>query len=137
MPIDLKSMLCRVTGEVFGRGFIVVEDASRENPPQYSVLVRNCGTGLAAVIWIDPIHLDVDFPDHDVRTGIVDDDDNEAGKEAELHRLCRMVRVYLAGNTLLEHRCRLFRSGTTPVVHVEADGQRWQIGRSVSRVPNP
>ena len=120
MPIDLKSMLYRVTGEVFGRGFTVAEDASRENPPQYSVLVRNCGTGLSAVIRIDLIRLDVDFPDHDVRTGIVDDDDNEAGKEAELHRLCR-----------------LFRSGTTPVVHVEADGQRWQIGRRVSRVPNP
>lgn len=137
MPIDLKSMLYRVTGEVFDQGFTVAEDASRENPPRYSVLVRNRRTGLTAVIRIDLIHLDVDFPDRDVRTGIVDDDDNEAYKEAELHRLCRMVRVYLEGNFRLEHRRRLFRSGTTVVVHVVADGQQWEIGRSVSRVPDP
>ncbi|NAZ17767.1 hypothetical protein [Glutamicibacter soli] len=137
MPIDLKSMLYRVAGEVFDQEFTVAEAATRDYPPQYSMLVRNRGTDLTAVISIDLIHLDAVFPDHDVRTGIVDDDDNEAYKEAELHRLCRMVRVYLEGNFRLEHRRRLFRSGTTVVVHVVADGQQWEIGRSVSRVPDP
>ena len=81
--------------------------------------------------------MDALVPELNVQTILFDYDDVEPEKEAELRRLCLVMRSYLQGEGHVEQRRRLFPRGTVPVLTIEVDGLKWRLGRHSSAVPYP
>jgi hypothetical protein len=81
--------------------------------------------------------MDALVPALNVQTILFDEDDEEAEKEAELRRLCLVMRAYLQGEGHVEQRRRLFRRGTIPSLYIEVDSLEWRLGRHLSAVPYP
>ena len=69
--------------------------------------------------------MDAFIPRLNVQTIVFDYDDVEQEKADELRRLCRVMGAYLQGEARVEHRRRLLRPGTVPVVSVLLDGREW------------
>lgn len=138
MTIDIKGMLERVVVEVFDENFDVAEVSSGEDSWLHGVEVSGSFDNDRAVIirasyeWMDAF-----IPELNVQATIFDYDDVESEKEAELRRLCLVMRAYLQGEGLIEQRRRLFRRGTNPVLKIEVDGLQWRLGRHFYSVPYP
>ena len=81
--------------------------------------------------------MDAFIPELNVQTTLFDYDDVEPEKEAELRRLCLVMRAYLQGEGHVEKRRRLFRPGTVPILSIEVDGLEWRLGRHHFVVPYP
>src|SRR6476661_10129205 len=138
MTVDIKAMLHRVVAEVFDERFAVANVSSRDDSWLHGVHVSNrFDKHRTAIIRASYGWMDALVPELNVQTILFDDDDVEAEKEAELRRLCFVMRAYLQGQGRVEHRRRLFRSGTVPILSIELDGLEWRLGRHLSSVPNP
>lgn len=131
-------MLHRVVAGVFDENFAVTEVSSRDDSwlhgVRVSTLVYEDRTAIirASYEWIDAF-----IPELKVRTILFDYDDVEPEKEAELRRLCLVMRAYLQGEGRIEQKQRLFRRGTVPILRIEVDGAEWLLGRNYSSVPYP
>ena len=138
MTIDIKSMLHRVVAEVFDENFAVTNASSSDDSWLHGVHVSNCSDqDRTAIIRASYGWMDANVPELNVQTILFDEDDVEAEKEAELRRLCFVMRAYLQGEGRVEQRRRLFRRGTVPILSIEVDGLEWRLGRHLSSVPNP
>ncbi|WP_026544357.1 hypothetical protein [Arthrobacter sp. 35/47] len=119
MTPDLKIMLDRVVAEVFNEDFVVVNRSSDD--PAFSTSVQVSSRSheeRSAVIRVDPVWVEVFIPELKVHTGLVVDDYGEEGdeeleayREAELRKLCRVMRSYLLGGGRVTTRRRLFGRG--------------------------
>lgn len=124
-------MLQRVVAEVFDPNFTVEDTTSNDDTSRYSVRVSSGPEQDRMVIieasstWMYGF-----IPELNVQTGVLTDDDEEQEKEAELRRLCLVMRAYLRGEARIEQRRRLFHRSTVPVVSIEVDGQKWRLGRN-------
>lgn len=138
VTIDIKAMLYRVVGEVFDQKDFAVEDATSGDDPFLRAVrvINRQEQGRTAIIRATYEWMDAFIPELDVQTIVFDYDDVEHEKADELRRLCLAMRAYLQGEARIEHRRRLFRPGTVPVVSVEVDGLEWRLGRHHSVVPN-
>jgi hypothetical protein len=136
VTIDIKAMLDRVVAEVFDQNFSVEDDTSSDYPFGHAVRVTGRPEeGRTAIIRATYEWMDAFIPELNVQTIVFDYDDVEQEKAYELRRLCRVMRAYLEGEARIEHRRRLFRRGTVPVVSVEVDGLEWRLGRHHSVAP--
>ena len=125
-------MLQRVVAEVFDPNFTVEDTTSNDDTSRYSVRVSS-GPEQDRTVIIDASSTWMYgfIPELNVQTGVFnDDDDDEQEKEAELRRLCLVMRAYLRGEARIEQRRRVFRRSTVPVVSIEVDGQKWRLGRN-------
>lgn len=138
MTIDIKAMLDRVVAEVFDETFAVTTVNSSDDAWLHGVQVsRRADNGRAAIIRASYEWMDAFVPELEVQVTLFDYDDVEAEKEAELRRLCLVMRAYLQGEGRIEQCRRLFRRGTVPALRVEVDGLEWRLGRHFSSVPYP
>jgi hypothetical protein len=138
MTIDIKAMLHRVVAEVFDENFAVTNASSSDDSWLHGVHVSNgSDQDRTAIIRASYGWMDAIVPELNVQTILFDEDDVEAEKEAELRRLCFVMRAYLQGEGRVEQRRRLFRRGTVPILSIEVDGLEWRLGRRHSSVPNP
>lgn len=138
MTIDIKAMLHRVVAEVFDENFAVAKVGSSDDSWLHGVQVSNrSDKGRAAIIRASYEWIDAFIPELNVRTILFDYDDVEPEKEAELRRLCLVIRAYLQGEGHIEERRRLFRRGTVSSLRIEVDGLEWLLGRNRSSVPYP
>ena len=138
MIIDINAMLHRVVDEVFNESFTVVEVSSKDDSWLHGVHVKSrtdkdrTATIRASYEWMDAF-----IPELNVQTTLFDYDDVELEKEAELRRLCLVMRAYLQGEGSVKRRKRLFRRGTVAVLRIEVDGLEWCLGRNHFVVPYP
>ena len=138
MTIDIKAMLHRVVAEVFDETFAVTNASSSDDSWLRGVHVSNrSDQDRTAIIRASYGWMNAIVPELNVQTVLFDEDDVEAEKEAELRRLCFVMRAYLQGEGRVEQRRRLFRRGTVPILSIEVDGLEWRLGRHLSSVPNP
>jgi hypothetical protein len=138
VTIDIKAMLQRVVGEVFDENFDVAEVSSGEDSWLHGVHVSSrFDKGRTAIIRASYEWMDAFIPELNVQTTLFDYDDVEPEKEAELRRLCLVMRAYLQGEGRIEQRWRLFRRGTSSVLKIEVDGVQWRFGRYLFSVPYP
>jgi hypothetical protein len=138
MTIDIEAMLHRVVAEVFDENFAVAKVSSSDNSWLHGVHVSNrSNKDRTAVIRASYGWMDALVPELNVQTILFDEDDEEAEKEAELRRLCLVMRAYLQGEGRVEQRRRLFRRGTVPILYIEVDGLEWRLGRHPSAVSYP
>jgi hypothetical protein len=122
MTIDIKAMLHRVVAEVFDENFAVANVSSSDDARLHGVHVSNRSDNeRTAVIRASYTWMDALVPELNVQTILFDEDDEEAEKEAELRRLCLVMRAYLQGEGRVEQRRRLFRRGTVPILYIEVD----------------
>jgi len=138
VPIDIKAMLHRVIAEVFDENFVITDVRSKEEAWLHGVRVSSrFDKDRTAIIRASYEWMDAFIPELTVQTTLFDYDDVESEKEAELQRLCLVMRAYLLGEGRIEERRRLFRRGTVPVLRIEVDGLEWCLGRHHSSVPYP
>ncbi|MFE4542314.1 hypothetical protein [Arthrobacter sp. NPDC056727] len=137
MNIDIKAMLCRVVDQVFDEDFTVADVSSKDEPWLHCVHVSRADKDRTAIIRASYEWIDAFVPELNVQATLFDYDDVELEKEADLLRLCRVMRAYLEGNGHVEERRRLFRRGTNSVLRIEADGLVWRLGRNHYVVPYP
>lgn len=138
MTIDIKAMLHRAVAEVFDENFAMASVSSNDDSKLHGVHVSNrYNNDRAAIIRASYEWMDAFVPELNVQTAIFDDDDVEPEKEAELRRLCLVMRAYLQGEGHVEKRWRLFRPGTVPILSIEVDGLEWRLGRHHFVVPYP
>lgn len=131
MTIDIKAMLQRVVAEVFDQNFTVEDVTSGDDLFRYSVrVISEPDQDRMAIIRASYTWMDGFIPELNVQTGVLDEDDVEQEKEAELRRLCLVMRAYLWGEARIEQRRRLFRRGAVPVVSIKVDGHEWLLGRN-------
>lgn len=115
---------------MFDENFTVAGVSSKDDSWLHGVHVSRVDKDRTAIIrasyeWIDPF-----VPELNVQATLFDHDDVELEKEADLRRLCRVMRSYLEGNGHVEERRRLFRRGTTTVLRTDFDGLEWRLGRN-------
>ncbi|WP_461186782.1 hypothetical protein [Arthrobacter sp. Z4-13] len=133
MTIDIKAMLHRVVDEVFNETFAVVDVIPEADPWLHSVRVSGrFGNDRTARIRASYEWANVFIPELDVGAILFEYDDVEDEKEAELRKLCLVMRAYLQGQGHIEKRRRLFRRGEVSVLKIEVDGYEWRLGRSTS-----
>lgn len=131
-------MLHRVVAEVFDENFAVTDVNSSNASWLHGVHVSTrFGKDRTAIIRASYEWMDALVPELNVQTILFDYDDVEPEKEAELRRLCLVMRAYLQGEGHVEQRRRQFRRGTVPVLTIEMDGLEWRLGRHLSAVPYP
>ena len=138
MTIDIKAMLHRVVAEVFGENFTVADVSSGDDSWLHGVHVSSrFDTDRTAIIRASYEWMDAFIPELNVQTALFDYDDVEPEKEAELRRLCIVMRACLQGEGHVEKRRRLFRRGTVAILSIEVDGLEWRLGRHHFVVPYP
>ncbi|KLU10232.1 hypothetical protein ABL57_07945 [Kocuria sp. SM24M-10] len=110
--IDIKAMLDRVVAEVFDETFAVRTVGSSDAAWLPGVQVsRRADNGRAAIIRASYEWMVAFISELEVQVALFDYDDVEVEKEAELRRLCLVMRAYLHGEGYIEQRRRLFRRG--------------------------
>lgn len=145
MTRDIKTMFDRVVDEVFDEDFVVVNRSSDDPASSTSVQVnRRSHEERSAVIRVDPVWVEGFIPELNVQTALLvddygeeDDDELEAYREAELTKLCRVMRAYLLGGGQVTTRRRLFGRGSTFILKIEADGFEWRLGQNHWAGPKP
>ncbi len=138
MSIDIRAMLDRVVAEAFDENFTATPTDSSDDSCLHGVHLSNrSGTDRTAIIRVSYEWMDALIPELDVQTILFDYDDVEAEKEAELRRLCLVMRAYLRGGGRVEQRRRFLHWGTIPVLSIEVDGLEWRLRRHLSTVPYP
>ncbi|MFF2318353.1 hypothetical protein ACFVTE_19065 [Arthrobacter sp. NPDC058097] len=137
MNIDIKAMLHRVVDQVFDENFTVSEVSSKVDSWLHGVHVSRVDKNRIAIIRASYEWIDAFVPELNVQATLFDYDDVELEKEADLRRVCRVMRAYLEGNGHVEERRRLFRRGTTSVLRIEVDGLEWRLGGNHFVVPYP
>ncbi|MFE4542317.1 hypothetical protein [Arthrobacter sp. NPDC056727] len=137
MTIDIKAMLHRVADQVFDENFTVSSVSSGDDSWLHGIHVSRVEKARTAIIRASYEWIDAFVPELNVQTTLFDYDDVEAEKEADLRRLCLVIRAYLQGDGHVEERRRLFRRGTTSTLRIEVDGLEWRLGRNQSVVPYP
>ncbi|APX03962.1 hypothetical protein [Arthrobacter sp. QXT-31] len=145
MTRDIKAMLDRVVHEVFKEDFAIVNQSSDEPARSPSVQVSSRShEDRQAVIRVDPVWVEGFIPELNVQTALLiddgeeeDDDELEAYREAELMKLCRVMRAYLQGGGHVTTRRRLFGRGNTFVLKIEVDGFEWRLGQNYWAGPKP
>lgn len=143
MTHHLKTMLDRVVAEVFNEDFVVVNQSSDDPACSTSVKVRSRDREKrSAVIRVDPVWVEGFIPELRVQAALLVDDYGEEGdeeleayREAELTKLCRVMRAYLLGGGRITTRRRLFRRGRSFILKIEADGSKWRLGQNYSAGP--
>jgi hypothetical protein len=138
VTIDIETMLHRVVAEVFDETFAVEDvrssDASWLHGVHVSSRLHKDRTAIirASYEWVDAF-----IPELNVQTTLFDYDAVEEEKETDLRRLCLVMRAYLLGEGRVEHRRRLLRRGTAPILKIEVDRLEWHLGAHLSSVPYP
>ena len=143
MTHHIKTMLDRVVAEVFNEDFVVVNRSSDDPACCASVQVGSrFHEERSAVIRADPVWVEGFIPELNVQTALLVDDYGEEGdeeledyREAELTKLCRLMRAYLLGGGRITTRRRLFRRGRSFILKIEADGFKWRLGQNYSAGP--
>lgn len=137
MTHHLMIMLDRVVAEVFDEDFVVVKRSSDDPACSASVQFGSRFQGRSAVIRVDPVWVEGFIPELNVQTALLVDDYGEEGdeeleayREAELTKLCRLMRAYLSGGGRITTRRRLFGRGSTFILKIEADGFEWRLGQN-------
>lgn len=119
MTIDIKAMLHRVVDDVFNEQFAVVDIISEADPWLHSVHVSGrFGNDRTARIRASYEWANVFIPELDVGAILFEYDDVEEEKEAELRKLCLLIRAYLQGQGHIEKRRRLFRRDELSVLMI-------------------
>lgn len=143
MTHHLKIMLDRVVAEVFDEDFVVVKRSSDDPARSASVQLGSRFQERSAVIRVDPVWVEGFIPELSVQTALLVDDYGEEGdeeleayREAELMKLCRLMRAYLSGGGRITTRRRLFRRGRSFILKIEADGSKWRLGQNYSSGPH-
>lgn len=143
MAHHLKTMLDRVVAEVFDEDFVVVKRSSDDPARSASVQLGSRFQERSAVIRVDPVWVEGFIPELKVQTALLVDDYGEEGdeeleayREAELTKLCRLMRAYLSGGGRITTRRRLFRRGRSFILKIEADGSKWRLGQNYSAGPH-
>lgn len=145
MTRDIKAMLDRVVDEVFDDDFVIVNLSSDDPARSSSVQVSGPSSeSRQAVIRVDPVWVEGFIPELNVQTallvddyGVEDDDEVEADRDAELMKLCRVMRAYLQGGGQVTMRRRMFGRGSTFVLKIEVDGFEWRLGQNYWAGPKP
>jgi hypothetical protein len=145
MTRDIKAMLDRVVAKVFIEDFVIVNLSSDDPASSSSVQVSGRShEDRQAVIRVDPVWVEGFIPELNVQTALLvddygeeDDDELEAYREAELMKLCRVMRAYLQGDGQVTMRRRMFGRGSTFVLKIEVDGFEWRLGQNHWAGPKP
>jgi hypothetical protein len=138
VSIDIELILRRVVDDVFGDD-VVVEYSTERNDPRFhrarvtSVDGKATDVGLRAGYW----WFEAQIFELNVSTFLVDEDDDEADKEALLRQLAIVLRAYVQGEGRVEYRPTPIRRRQRPHYIVEIDGEEWRLGQEsgVSHYP--
>lgn len=138
-------MLDRVVAEVFNEDFVIEYLGSDDHACSPGVQVSSrFHKDREAVIRADPVWVEGFIPELNVQTALLvddgeeeDDDELEADREAELMKLCCVMRAYLQGGGQVTTRRRLFGRGSTFILKIEADGFEWRLGQNHWAGPKP
>lgn len=129
MSIDRNAILLGVAGDVFSdRVSITAEGNSPSMPHAYVVRLREDDRN--AVLVASHEWSEAHILDYRVTCSVFHYGDDEMEKESSLRALAVVLRAYLAGEGLVEHRpSLLWWRPKVPRYTVTIDDVQWQLGR--------
>ncbi len=134
MEPDVVAMLGRVLADVFDDRFDVAVTPGGDRW-EHRARVEMGGSGRSVVLRANLEWFGLGVPELNVGTFLLDYDEDAAYKEAILRELALVAHAYLRGQGHVEWRRSLFRR--RPVLLVDVDGRRWELGRRAGRAHYP